>query len=466
MTEMRKIIVAWLVICAALFSAGHSSAQMVGEGVWKSSYDPATKAWVNAVVTAGGTVSVTQESNVNTLIIGLKADGLFTILDRVWLLHSENTYQAGIDIIKLGTFASITGSPTFAAFGGYTFSGSNYIDTGFYANGGSQNYSLNSASVFTYISTSDTTYQHFPMGWDDTVQGTEWCPGATAGTGVAYVNSVTAFNTTQGNLIGFTVLTRTAASAGDVYWNGTALNPTFDTSTSVPTLTIWVGALNWNGSLHSGYSAPDAFKIVGIGGGLNSAQAGNLYTLIENYLAATLDPATTAWVNAVVTAGGTVSTAQKVKVDTLIRGLKADGLFSVLDRVWLFASENTQQAGIDIINLGTLTEHGSPTFTAGSGYAFSGSNYLDTGIILASESRNYTLNSASSFVYIPTSYTTFPNTPLGTYDGTNSGPYYTAGAAYINDTVAFTTSQSNLQGSPSSAEPELVLATFTKTERH
>ncbi len=94
-----------------------------------------------------------------------------------------------------------------------------------------------------------------------------------------------------------------------------------------------------------------------------------------------LDPATTAWVNAVIAAGGTVSGAQQGYVNTLITGLKADGNFLTSDRLWLYGSENTQQAGIDIINLATWTNHGQ-TFSANHGYTGDGATtYGDTGFI-------------------------------------------------------------------------------------
>ena len=83
------------------------------------------------------------------------------------------------------------------------------------------------------------------------------------------------------------------------------------------------------------------------------------------------DAATTAWVNAVVTAGGTVSTSQKGYVDTLIKALKTASVWTSLSRLWLLASENTYQAGIDIVGLNTYTNvnYSGPalSFTADSG---------------------------------------------------------------------------------------------------
>lgn len=95
--------------------------------------------------------------------------------------------------------------------------------------------------------------------------------------------------------------------------------------------------------------------------------------------AASFDSATTAWAAAVVSAGGTVSGGRKTLVDNLIVGLKADGVWSKMDRIWLYAAENSQSALIDLVNLGVTSLNNSPTFTADSGYTGNGSDaYLIT----------------------------------------------------------------------------------------
>jgi len=113
------------------------------------------------------------------------------------------------------------------------------------------------------------------------------------------------------------------------------------------------------------------------------------------------DPATTAWVAAVVAASGTVSAAQKTRVNTLIVSLKAASLFTVLDRLWLLASENTQQAGIDIVNLNaSLTVSGAPSFTANLGYICNNIlKFLDTHFVPSTAGGHYVLNGASFGYY-------------------------------------------------------------------
>lgn len=127
------------------------------------------------------------------------------------------------------------------------------------------------------------------------------------------------------------------------------------------------------------------------------------------------DAATTAWVNAVVSAGGAVSTTQRGRVNTLIVALKAHSLFSTNSRLWLHAGESdSKQAIIDIMGLATATSAGhSPTLTAGGFTGNGTSQYL-----LASAPSDFGLLSASFGVYDMTTGTTGgTETVMGYSDG-------------------------------------------------
>src|SRR5689334_9572138 len=86
------------------------------------------------------------------------------------------------------------------------------------------------------------------------------------------------------------------------------------------------------------------------------------------------DASTTAWTSAVIGNGGSVSVGRKRIVDDLIVGLKSDGLFSKLDRMWLYAGENEPSALTDIIATSLSQKVNSPTFTADRGYTGDGSS--------------------------------------------------------------------------------------------
>lgn len=109
-----------------------------------------------------------------------------------------------------------------------------------------------------------------------------------------------------------------------------------------------------------------------------------------------LDPATLAWAAAVVAAGGTVSTARKILVSNMIVGLQTDGLWALIDRLWILAAENTQSALTDMKALVLAVAHGSPAFAANLGYTgvdSSATVYIDTMTNLSSYGGQLTTNS-------------------------------------------------------------------------
>ena len=100
------------------------------------------------------------------------------------------------------------------------------------------------------------------------------------------------------------------------------------------------------------------------------------------YPAQTYDAVTTTWKNAVVTNGGTVSTARMVMVDTFVAAEKAAGTWAKTDEYWIFAGENAAQALTSLKQARLATAVSSPTFTANKGYAGDGlASYVNTGFV-------------------------------------------------------------------------------------
>jgi hypothetical protein len=142
-----------------------------------------------------------------------------------------------------------------------------------------------------------------------------------------------------------------------------------------------------------------------------------------------LDPDALAWSSAVVAAGANVSGTQLNNVSTLIRGLKADGVWSSLDRLWLFAAENSTQARRDLVARAVATPQNSPTFTANRGYAGDAlSAYIDTGFNPASGSPHYARDSANFGAWQYLAPTAVGGCGyLGT-DSVNNGVYFNTGS--------------------------------------
>lgn len=143
---------------------------------------------------------------------------------------------------------------------------------------------------------------------------------------------------------------------------------------------------------------------------LASAQSPQVRALLlrqNNVPIGTFDPATSLWVAAVNTAGGTVSGGRQIIVNTFVVCMKTASLFSIFDRYWLMAGEDAPSAKVDIIARQQWTLNGTYAFSASNGYTGDGSTgYADTGFNPNTAGGNFQLNDASAGVQLQTNRTT------------------------------------------------------------
>lgn len=107
--------------------------------------------------------------------------------------------------------------------------------------------------------------------------------------------------------------------------------------------------------------------------------------------------------------------------DACIKGLKADGVWSTLYKLSIYALDDAQAARVNWIPDTTLWSRlvATPTFTAGAGFTTNGTtNGIDTGVNLAT-----TFASATSVAFSVWSLTSgqTANGGVGVYDGSTSG---------------------------------------------
>lgn len=122
------------------------------------------------------------------------------------------------------------------------------------------------------------------------------------------------------------------------------------------------------------------------------------FTAAPQGLASTGNATVTAWVNQVVTDGGTVSAGRRALLDTLFNSGVTNGWLAKLDYIAILAAENSQQALRDFIGLRQLVLAGSPlpTFTANQGIAGNAaSNYTNSGFNPSTMATQFTQNNAT-----------------------------------------------------------------------
>ena len=288
---IRLALIAWLALCGVANAQLSGGLQFPGPGMAHSSgsgcADANVIAWKAAVVTAGGTVSGGQETNVCTLVAALKAHSLWTIQDRIWLYASENAQQASIDIVNLATH-TLVNAPTFVANQGYTGNGStSYINTGF-ANG--TNYTQNSAAWSYYVRTNRTgSNNYFSGSYDAGSFGTQSLFAPLASSIVNYdVNNV-AFSNQAANTQaqGFWTASRTGASAVALYRNSNSTAFATSSSSSLSlgaNVVFFVNARNNNGS--PDLFGADEIAIVAYGAGMSNTNTAQFQADLNAYMTA------------------------------------------------------------------------------------------------------------------------------------------------------------------------------------
>jgi hypothetical protein len=254
--------------------------------------DPATTAWVNAVITNGGTVSGTQQTNVNNLIVSLKANSLFSKLDRLWLFASENGFQALTDIIA-DSLATKIGTPTFTANVGYTgqdlSSPFQYIDTGYNPTTGGNVLVQNSAHISGWgvnnIGTPVSGGAFLGYGSGSAAQSNIYAP-FTDGHIYCRINDTTPSGS-QGSTsshAGHFMANRSDSTHSQLYYNGSLFSSPNDTSTAPQNLDLFALAFNSGGSALSG--TPNQIAMISVGGSFGSTDVSNFYSALRTYMTA------------------------------------------------------------------------------------------------------------------------------------------------------------------------------------
>lgn len=252
----------------------------IGFGFAGASGDQAeTTAWVAAVVGDGGTVSAGRKTLVNDLIVGLKSDGVWTKLDRLWLFAAENS-QSALRDIKAAAAATPTNSPAFTADDGYDDSGTS-TDKSLNSNfnpttAPSPNYTQNSFSVFGWAMVD--TYNEgalFRYGSDTLVQPNYNFHGTTYWRGGGSVDNAAITSNT-----GFWSVDRSGAAALKLFRNGAEVDSSTETSAALANTTIKFIGQNIFDSLYYG----GTISCGGFGGHLTDAEQADLYDRLRTYL--------------------------------------------------------------------------------------------------------------------------------------------------------------------------------------
>ena len=236
-------------------------------------------------------LSGTETAAYKALINGLVTDGVFSLLDALYIFATNTTTTANLNLISTSFGLTQTGSVTFSADHGYTGDGSTgYLDTGYTPSTAGGHLTLNSVSGGAYILNSRATANnHCAFGTGDNafIDKLNYQPLNNSNNALAQGNDASNANFALSitNAQGMGSVTRNSSSTLDFYKNaGSTLGPASATSQALAVNSILICAGRETGT-PSNFSA-DQIAAVYFGGGLNATQVGQVHSRINAYMTA------------------------------------------------------------------------------------------------------------------------------------------------------------------------------------
>lgn len=230
-----------------------------------------------------GTYSTPRKIQIDKLIKSLKTAGIWSKLDVLQMYAAPTAADAVVNWKSPGTFnATLVNSPTLEVDRGITGDGvSSYVNTGFTPSTAGGNFTLNSATFGNYIRNNITNKSHGTRIGSTKYVTINFRNGANELFGRINDTSDIPIILSVTTSVGFTVFSRTGASAKAIYKNGSSIGTGTAASSELLDSAIFVGAFNNNGTIS--YSTLQTAVNV-IGGGLSVDENSSLFTALETYL--------------------------------------------------------------------------------------------------------------------------------------------------------------------------------------
>lgn len=231
----------------------------------------------------------TRKTVINTLIKSLKDNGIWNVLDVLYILASHDAQAAQMNW-KAATFPLTPMlTPTFTVDRGYDFNGTTqYLRTGFVPSTNGVQFKVNDASAFIWcrenIAGGSGVISLGAQG-ASSVRQMKINPRHTSG---QYFYSLNADANVQHGTVtdstGLTHINRVVSTTVEVYKNGISGGTATSTSSNVPAVEVDIGALNANGTI-TGFDSKQ-IAAVGLGGSLDATKALALYNALQAYMTA------------------------------------------------------------------------------------------------------------------------------------------------------------------------------------
>ena len=233
-------------------------------------YDADAQAFFDRVTDAGGTLSVTEKTATNQLVLDMKSAGIWTAMRAVYPMIGASAAACAQNLKSASFTGTFTSGWTFASTGVTPNGTSAYMNTGFnpsvQLSGTSAHASLYPRTSLTggYGIQGDFSSRMDIILFSGTLYSAIGTTGQTNFTGSPY----------RSLIIG----SRTSSTSNKLYMGGTLRNTQTAVSVILPNYNYWIGAVD----LNTFYSSNEC-AFASLGDGLDDTQASNFYTAVQAF---------------------------------------------------------------------------------------------------------------------------------------------------------------------------------------
>lgn len=247
--------------------------------------NPDATAFFNRVTAAGGSLTITEQNAINTLVNSLQASNLWIKLKAIYPMVGASSASCSINLKSSSYTGTFVGGWTFSSNGAKPNGIDAYMQTNFII-------PIDLANVYNvhgsmYSRTQDITNNGCQMG----VQASNGAPifglyqyyfGTSEKVGIIYEYPTNNTTINFPNTLGYQIISRTSTTSNKLYFNNTLLNTNTIASTQqVGNSPVGIGAQYRPFGTQQYSTQENAFST--LGDGLSDAESSSLYTIVQTF---------------------------------------------------------------------------------------------------------------------------------------------------------------------------------------
>lgn len=243
--------------------------------------DSDAQAFFDRVTTAGGSLSNTEKTAVNQLVLDLKSYSIWTKMKAIYPMVGASAAACAQNLKSSSFTGTFSGGWTYASTGITPNGTTGYMNTGLNP---SSDLTLDNLS-FSYYCRTNNAVSSYDCGVTTTTTGTNlslnaslrWSDNTTY---YSLLHNPTELSKSQTNSAKYFIFNKPSSTSVNLFENTTKTTSTI-TNRSLVNANFYLGARNLNGSA-SDYSNKQC-AILTIGNSLSDTEASNLYTAVQAF---------------------------------------------------------------------------------------------------------------------------------------------------------------------------------------